>query len=119
MATGRDNHYVKAGTVGLLFVEPQGLPSATPIVDDATLRMTAALRSAQKSDDAYRGVHTCKCGAVSDNVNHFVDGRFTTNSLAVHYLALHRAEVPAAELADVLTLPTVHANPTGREVFGR
>ena len=115
MATGRSNGYVVSGTTGLLFIEPRQPPTA-PIVDDATMRMAAALRSAQRGEASYRGCHFCSCGAQSDNTDHIVDGRFTTNSLAVHYLACHRAEVPGSELADVLSLPPVRVTPTAREI---
>ena len=119
MTIGKNNRYVKSETIGLLFIEPQREASPVPLVDDATKRMTAALRSAQHG---YRGIHTCRCGAQSDNVDHFIfntDPRFTTNSLAVHYLAQHRDEVPPDELANVLTLPAVHAEPTVHEITGR
>lgn len=119
MATGRDNYYVKVGMSGLLFVEPQREASSTPLIDDATKRMAAALRSAQTPGYGYLGTHTCRCGAESDNVDYFIDQRFVTNSLAVHYLAYHRDEVPLDELADVLTLSAVHAEPTVQELTGR
>lgn len=125
MAIGKNNNYVQPGTVGLLFIEPQR-EAQPPVIDDATKRMVVALRSAQ-SRSGYRGAHTCRCGAVSDNVDHVVGHRtgagvvklFTTNSLAVHYLACHRDEVPPDELADVLSLPAVHAEPSTRELTGR
>lgn len=118
MATGRVNSYVAPGTVGLLFIEPGLPPSPQPVLDDVTRRMAAHLRAAQCGDVSYRGTHTCACGARSDNTDYVVDRRFTTNSLAVHYLAHHRAEVPADELADVLSLPVVCAEPTAQELAG-
>ena len=80
--------------------------------------MAAHLRGAVRGDSGYRGTHTCSCGARSDNTDHVIGARFTTNSLAVHYLAHHRAEVPADELADVLSLPAADAEPTARELAG-
>lgn len=106
MATGEHNEYVREGTVGLLFVEPQGPPSEEPVVDSLTRRMAAALGRASFPGNgmAYRGVHRCSCGATSGNRDLYVDGRFSTNSLAAHYLAWHRNEVPHAELAKVASL---------------
>jgi hypothetical protein len=118
MATGRSNIYVVPGTTGLLFIEPALPPSPQPLVDGATRRMAAHLRGAERGDSGYRGIHTCSCGARSDNTDHVVAGRFTTNSLAAHYLAHHRAEVPADELVDVLSLPAVCAEPTAQELAG-
>lgn len=71
--------------------------------------MAAALRSATPGD-AYRGWHTCSCGAMSDNV---------TNSLAVHYLARHRGEVPPEDVAAARMMPHWPVEPTTEEVEGR
>ena len=105
----------------LLFIEPQLPCSAEPVIDDYTRRMAGAMRSASPQA-AYRGIHHCICGAASTNCNYIVRAQqrvagspwhgLLTNSLAVHYLALHRNEVPADELAKVLTLSADPANPT-------
>ena len=66
---------------------------------------------------SWRGRHMCTgCSAESDNYDHFVatvdGGRLKTNSLAVHYLAYHRADVPEGELAKVVRLQADEADPT-------
>jgi hypothetical protein len=105
----------------LLFIEPQLPCSAEPVIDEYTRRMAGALLSASKQA-AYRGIHRCICGATSTNCNYIVRIQqrvagspwhgLLTNSLAVHYLALHRDEVPSEELAKVLTLTAEPADPT-------
>lgn len=106
MATGRKNSYSERyGKPGLLFIEPKQAPSEQPVIDEATRKMGVALRGAREGS-AWRGFHVCSCGKMSSNVDLIIEDRFVTNSLAVHYLAHHRAEVPADELADVMTLGT-------------
>lgn len=118
MATGRHNSYaMRYGLPGLLFVEPVNSATA-PIIDDATRKMAAALRAARHGE-SWRGFHVCRCGAQSDNTDLIVEGRFVTNSLAVHYLALHRGEVPADEIRDVLTLACEGVDPGEQEITGR
>lgn len=93
---------------GILMIEPENPPSREPVIDELTRIMATALRNAKAGDKAWRGFHTCSCGAHSSNRDHFVtttDGRrLKTNSLAVHYLAYHRHDVPKEDLAKVLTL---------------
>jgi hypothetical protein len=105
----------------LLFIEPRRSPSAEPVVDEYTRRMAGAMLSASPQA-AYRGIHHCRCGAASTNCDYIVRiaervagspwHGLLTNSLAVHYLALHRDEVPPGELAKVLTLTAEPADPT-------
>jgi len=73
-------------------------------VDEYTRRMAGALRVAELDPwlKRTRGHHTCVCRMDSSNSNHYVrteSGHLITNSLAVHYLAHHRSEVPEGELA--------------------
>lgn len=103
---------------GILMIEPLGYASEEPVIDEATQRMTAAWRQATPSTYGYRGTHQCVCGARSDNKDYWVvvDGENRlTNSLAVHYLAYHRRDVPEHELAKVLQLPYGMADPTEEE----
>ena len=100
MTIGRKNTYCRKEEIGLLFIEPISPPSETPLIDEATRKMTAALRTA-KNPDYYMGKHECGCGVYDDAGSRKI-GKFRTNSLCVHYLAYHRDEVPADELADVL-----------------
>jgi hypothetical protein len=105
----------------LLFIEPQLPRSAEPVIDEYTRRMAGAMLSASPQA-AYRGIHHCRCGAASTNCDYIVRIQqrvagspwhgLLTNSLAVHYLALHRAEVPPDELTKVLMLTAGPANPT-------
>jgi hypothetical protein len=55
---------------------------------------------------------------MSGNGVHTMAGRFATNSLAIHYVACHRVEVPTSELAKILTLPTSDVEPTDGELAG-
>ena len=101
---------------GLLMIEPSGSVSAQPTIDALTRKMTAALRQAGKGA-TYRGFHACRCGARSSNRETFVGHeKVQTNSLAVHYLAYHRTEVPTAELQKVATLQFGEAEPSEAEL---
>jgi len=116
----------------LLMIEPIGAPSATPVIDDMTRRMASALNSAIRGTsgrpgNSYRGTHSCTgagCRAGSDNQDHTVatihpPWNLVTNSLAVHYLAYHRDEVPAEELAKVRSLSApATADPTALQLNG-
>jgi hypothetical protein len=103
----------------LLFIEPQQSALSTPIVDDVTRRMTAAFRASTPSDTYFCGFHKCVCGARSHARNYFLpDGRHT-NSLCVHYVAYHRAEVPDAQLQEVARFLWGEAEPTKEELTSR
>ena len=105
----------------LLFIEPQLPRSAEPVIDEYTRRMAGAMLSASPQA-AYRGIHRCHCGATSTNCDYIVRIQqrvagspwhgLLTNSLAVHYLALHRDEVPPDELTKVLMLTAEPTDPT-------
>lgn len=99
----------------VLMIEPQGPALARPVVDALTRKMTAALRQCTTQRPT-RGVHQCRCGVQSSNVEHILpDGR-QTNSLCVHYLAYHRPDVPASELAKVEALDLGEAEPKADEL---
>lgn len=98
----------------LLFIEPQRPPGVYPVLDGYTVRMVAALRKAKRgtlmgdqfrTGGGWKGVHTCSCGVNSGNCDLLLENGMVTNSLAAHYLAWHRDEVPAAELRKVAALP--------------
>jgi len=78
--------------------------------------MTAAWRRRRDSDYAAAGIHRCICGAGSDNQDHWVAGDLLTNSLCVHYLALHRDQIPEEELDKVRALPFAGEEPTINEL---
>lgn len=95
----------------LLMIEPSANVSAQPLIDGLTLRMAAALLKAQAAhkaagqDGLYeqtKGQHRAASGARSDNVvwriRSLLGSELETNSLAVHYLAWSRHEIPEAEL---------------------
>lgn len=98
---------------GLMMIHVGRTTSERPVIDNLTCMMAAAFRASQRSERATRGVHGCACGARSDNrIYTLPDGR-TTNSLAVHYLAFHREDVPRDELDKIIALgcPAVEPNP--------
>lgn len=103
---------------GILMVEPPAHTSAEPIIDELTRKMTAAWRKRRTDPDGYRGWHTCSCGAKSDSHDHNVgEGKgLLTNSLCIHYLAFHRADIASEELDKVRALPDEEAEPTEDEL---
>lgn len=100
----------------MLFIQPTRLPTDEPLIDELTMRMTSALRQASVPDYRFCGVHVCICGAVSDSTNRVLANGAVTNTLSVHYLAYHRAEVPAAELDAVWQLPASADVPSPAEL---
>lgn len=99
------------------YIEPTGAP-AVAILDDITRKATALLRACSSGETRYRGWHNCtgtRCTATSDNTDHILpDGRMT-HSLLVHYVARHRADVAAGDLAFLASLTDV-AEPTAQEI---
>jgi hypothetical protein len=102
----------------LLFIEPEQPASALPVIDDPTLRITAAFRRATPDRLIYCGVHQCKCGATSHRRNYHLPNGETTHSLCIHYMAHHRAEVPQQQMAKVLLLANGDLQPTDEELQG-
>lgn len=104
---------------GFVFVEPK--LATVPVIDDITRRATALWRACKTGEGRYRGSHGCTgkgCAASSDNADHTTpDGRATT-SLLVHYVACHRAEVPAQDLAYLAGL-AVEDEPIEHELIAR
>jgi hypothetical protein len=88
---------------GLLMIEPRHGCDPETLVDGYVMKMAGALKHARRGP-AWKGIHMCRCGAGSGNCDLIVrlDGKdIVTNSLAVHYLACHRGEVPVTELEKV------------------
>lgn len=108
------------GTKWLLYIEPKAPVSDAPVIDDLTRRMTAAFRGATRPGelDGWMGVHQCACGASSSTYDHKLPDGQTTNSLCIHYLALHRAEISQEQIARVQALTSGEAVPTDREIAG-
>lgn len=72
--------------------------SAEPVVDELTGKITAAFRAAEDTGKRWRGFHQCVCTANSDNTDYILPSGHQTNSLAIHYVALHRGAVPEQQL---------------------
>jgi hypothetical protein len=100
---------------GIMMIEPQTDASPLPVIDELTRKMAGAWRNRKDSEHAYRGYHTCRCGATSDSHDHYING-VLTNSLCVHYLAHHRDGVPESELAKVRVLPDAGVTPKVEEL---
>lgn len=104
---------------GILMIEPSSQVTAQPVVDEATRKMSAALRQARPGDST-NGFHLCACGVSSGDTELWImDGAGQlrlTNSLAVHYLAFHRPEITAAELSKVYALSDGEAEPNAQEL---
>ncbi len=102
----------------LLMIEPACAASAEPLIDGLTRRMAGAWASRVDLPGGYRGCHDCtgeRCEAASDNHDHEVSaggGALLTHSLAVHYLAYHRDDVPDGELAKVAALVADEVEPS-------
>ena len=103
---------------GLLYIEPGQPASATPVIDPITRKMCAAFRKSRRSDYACGGIHNCFCGACSSDCDYHLPNGDLTNSLCIHYLAHHRAEVPQEQLARIAAFPYGEAEPNERELLG-
>jgi hypothetical protein len=84
----------------LLFIEPTSGPSESPVYDELTFQVAHLLDQAAVQE-SYFGHHTCSCGACSDGNDWQIPSGQVTNSLAAHYLAYHRQEIPKDEIAKV------------------
>jgi hypothetical protein len=88
------------------------------LIDELTMRMTAAYRQSKLPRYIFFGFHRCSCGAHSDNKDHFLPDGTKTNSLCIHYLAYHREQVPEADLLLVSQLACGVESPTSFELHG-
>ena len=100
---------------GILYIEPSAKVSAKPLVDELTRKMTAAFRFG-KPAARFRGCHVCACGVWSGNCDFTLPNGEETNSLCIHYLAYHRADIPAFQLEKVRALDSGEAEPTVDEL---
>jgi len=80
----------------LLMIEPTDRLKEPAVNDAYTAKMEMLLKKATEGP-FYKGFHICACGERSTNYDLYI-GKYTTNSLAVHYLRPHRSEVPASEI---------------------
>lgn len=102
----------------MLYIEPKNPPSEEPIIDELTMKMAASLRKAALPSYQYLGFHTCVCGAKSDSTDFILPNGLLTNSLCVHYLAYHRAEIEETELWAVDGLSDGFEYPDSHELHG-
>ena len=103
--------------VGLLYIEPRRSASAVPSIDRVTRRMCAAFRQGRPGE-AYRGVHECICGAISECCDYQLPNGEMTNSLCMHYLAHHRSEVPPEQIARISEFAFGETKPSEQELQG-
>jgi hypothetical protein len=101
---------------GILYIEPSGMTSAEPVIDELTRKMAAALSNSKPSKEVWRGYHVCDCGSFSTNRDYILPNGQKTNSLCVHYLAYHREEVPKAQLEKVVMLGPDQMEPTEQQL---
>jgi hypothetical protein len=102
----------------MLYIVPKNPPSEEPIIDELTMKMVASLRKATLPHYQYLGFHTCVCGARSDSTDFILPNGLRTNSLCVHYLAYHRAEIEDGELWAVEGLSDGCEYPDSDELHG-
>lgn len=100
----------------VLYIRPGTKGTAEPVIDSLTRKMSAAFRASESTGVHWRGFHACRCGVNSDNTDYILPNGQQTNSLCVHYLAFHRDEVPAEELAKVAALESGEAEPSSEEL---
>lgn len=91
--------------------------SGNPVVDEATLRLTAAVHAG--NDCTIRTPITCPfCDAAGSDGNIVLPDGQRVGSLAIHMVALHRELIPAEELTEMLALPYGEEDPEEQELFG-
>lgn len=100
----------------LLYLNPEGDISAEPVTDELTGKITAAFRASVENGIRWRGVHMCVCGACSTNTDYILPSQHQTNSLAAHYVALHREEVPEDQLEIIEGFEIEPVEPTPEEL---
>lgn len=103
---------------GFLMIEPKSRVIKT-VIDDVTRSVAALLRTAEDGQGWF-GWHDCICGACSGNVDLWVEisgKKYLTNSLAVHYVACHRDEIPQQQMKLIESLQGT-VEPTAKELYG-
>jgi hypothetical protein len=89
-----------------MMIEPPA-PASAPLVDGITMWAMSVRKLAKTNGVAFKGWHTCACGANSDSSEWVMpDGRIT-NSLMVHYVQCHRQAVPRSELGKLAVYATL------------
>jgi hypothetical protein len=94
----------------LLFIHPSQQASERPVIDVITLKVAYQLTNHTHTgvvedngefevNQRTKGWHECTgCGEKSLNYDFMLPCGLATNSLAVHYIAYHRQEVPQREI---------------------
>lgn len=100
----------------LLYLNPSGGIEAEPVIDDLTKKITAAFRMSVENGIKWRGYHMCTCGACSTNTDYILPDPYQTNSLAIHYVGLHRSEVPEDQLEIINAFSVDPVEPTLEEL---
>lgn len=99
----------------LLYIEPRQLAD-DPVVDEITGKITSAFRASRDTGNRWRGFHRCSCGACSDNTDYILPSGHKTNSLAIHYVSMHRKEVPSKQLDIIAGFAVEPLEPTREEL---
>ncbi|MFZ3031654.1 MAG: hypothetical protein WA082_01335 [Candidatus Moraniibacteriota bacterium] len=102
----------ESGPKQLLFIEPNMEAAPRPVLDEITRKMAASFAHAEEYGPRSRGFHICKCGAQSTNTDYKLPNDMVTNSLAVHYVAMHREEVPQEMLDEITRFNDGETEPT-------
>lgn len=96
----------------LLYIEPLEEATSQPVIDFLTIKMFNAFREhthigsigfngSFAKNICTMGVHECICGKRSTSCDYLLKSGLATNSLCIHYLAVHRDKVPEEELKKV------------------
>jgi len=100
----------------VLYLEPCKDRTAKPIIDGLTRKITASLRKAKNVNGMF-GWHTEPCGCNSSCCDHQLPNGLVTNSLAIHYIAFHRHEIPTEDIELIEALADGEEEPTVSELW--
>ena len=103
----------------LLYLNPEKEVAEKPVLDELTGKMTAALNASEPNGIFWRGCHECTCGACSSNTDYILPSGYQTNSLAAHYLALHREEVPEDQIKIIGAFEIEPVDPIDEILYSR
>jgi hypothetical protein len=89
----------------LMMIEPENEPN-DPVFDDLS-QLSKFVFLEAKENGRYRGFHFCTgedCNSKSDNVQWVLPTGHITNSLIIHYISMHRDEVPESEINKLIDI---------------
>lgn len=81
-------------------IEPTSSATCTPEIDSLSENFRNIFSQAKESG-RYKGIHECICGEHSKACNLILPSGHLTNSLALHYLERHRADIPKTEITKI------------------